>query len=284
MPRKNQPGCPRGCGGTINCCQLKCQPCTLPQKDLLLTWTNPLTGNGSTTLVYNGAGIWTSACTNGLIYQLSCSGGQIDFQVIYFTTGSCPGGTQQYCSNLRTSPYGLTLSAYSCSPLSLTFTSQSAGCPVITGSGYTKFIVTDPNPAANPPGLMCQTVCLGVSGVPVAIENASGTVLASCTTTGSVGCCYMTWPGSPGSYTVVVDGISYPNQKLSCGGTWGFCDLCPGGLPSTITATLVCSTGTYVGIGGQLARSITFWVIPAAAIRRNHWGTFTGKSPAFLAS
>ena len=62
--------------------------------------------------------------------------------MIYFTTGSCPTGTQQYCSNLRVTPFGLTLSSYTCSPFSMTFLSRSSGCPTITNSGYTQFTIT----------------------------------------------------------------------------------------------------------------------------------------------
>ena len=75
-------------------------------------------------------------------YTCVCTGGQVELRVIYFTTGSCPTGTQQYCSNLRATPFGLTLSSYSCSPFSMTFLSSSSGCPTITNSGYTQFTIT----------------------------------------------------------------------------------------------------------------------------------------------
>ena len=89
-----------------------------------------ISGNGSTTLTYAAApASWTSGCSNGLLYKLLCTGGQVELRVIYFTTGSCPTGTQQYCSNLRVTPYGLTLSSYTCSPFSMTFLSKSAALP-----------------------------------------------------------------------------------------------------------------------------------------------------------
>ena len=79
-----------------------CKPCSLPNKDLLLTWQNAISGNGSITLSYSSInGVWTSACSNGLMYQLQCTAGHVELRVIYFTAGSCPTGTQQYCSNLR---------------------------------------------------------------------------------------------------------------------------------------------------------------------------------------
>ena len=102
-----------------------------------------ISGNGSTALTYTTTpASWTSGCSNGLLYKLLCTGGQVELRVIYFTTGTCPTGTQQYCSNLRVTPYGLTLSSYTCSPFSMTFLSKSAACPAITNSGYTQFTIT----------------------------------------------------------------------------------------------------------------------------------------------
>jgi len=124
---------------------LTCSPCSIPEQNLTLSWVNLISGNGSTSLVYSNTGppvSWTSACTNGLLYKLLCTGGEVEFRVIYFTAGSCPSGTQQYCSNLRVTPFGLTLSSYTCSPFSMTFLSKSAACPAITGSGYTQFTIT----------------------------------------------------------------------------------------------------------------------------------------------
>ncbi len=120
-----------------------CSPCNIPSQALTLSWVNVINGNGSTTLTYASApASWMSGCSNGLLYQLICNAGHVELRVIYFTTGSCPTGIQQYCSNMRAAPFGLTLSSYSCSPFSLTFLSRSSGCPTITNSGYTRFTIT----------------------------------------------------------------------------------------------------------------------------------------------
>lgn len=122
---------------------LACSPCSIPAQNLTLSWVNAILGNGSTPLIYTATpASWTSGCANGLLYKLLCTGGEVELRVIYFTTGSCPTGTQQYCSNLRVTPYGLTLSSYTCSPFSMTFLPKSAACPAITSSGYTQFTIT----------------------------------------------------------------------------------------------------------------------------------------------
>lgn len=130
-------------GQSIGSGSLTCSPCNIPAQNLVLSWVNVIRGNGSTPLTYTHApASWTSSCTNGLLYELICTGGEVELRVIYFTTGSCPTGTQQYCSNLRVTPYGLTLSSYTCSPFSMTFLSKSAACPTITNSGYAQFTIT----------------------------------------------------------------------------------------------------------------------------------------------
>jgi hypothetical protein len=122
---------------------LTCSPCGIPAQNLTISWTNPISGNGSTILTYTPTpASWTSGCSGGLLYTLLCNTGQVEFRVIYFTTGSCPTGTQQYCSNLRATPFALILSTYTCSPFSMTFLSRSSGCPTITNSGYTRFTIT----------------------------------------------------------------------------------------------------------------------------------------------
>ena len=130
-------------GQSSSSASLVCSPCNIPAQNLVLSWVNAISGNGSTVLTYTTApASWTSGCSNGLLYKLLCTGGQVELRVIYFTAGSCPTGTQQYCSNLRVTPYGLTLSSYTCSPFSMTFLSRSAACPAITSSGYTQFTIT----------------------------------------------------------------------------------------------------------------------------------------------
>jgi hypothetical protein len=122
---------------------LVCSPCNIPTQNLTLSWVNVVSGNGSTTLTYaTPPASWSSECSIGLLYKLVCTEGQVELRVIYFTSGSCPTGTQQYCSNLRATPFGLTLSSYTCAPFSMTFLSAASGCPAITSTGYTSFTIT----------------------------------------------------------------------------------------------------------------------------------------------
>jgi hypothetical protein len=122
---------------------LACSPCNIPTQNLTLSWVNVTSGNGSTTLTYAATSAsWTSGCSNGLLYKLVCTGGQVELRVIFFTSGSCPTGTQQFCSNLRVKPFGLALSSVTCSPLSMTFLSNKSVCSAIASAGYTMFTVT----------------------------------------------------------------------------------------------------------------------------------------------
>jgi hypothetical protein len=140
--------CPGPQCGTCGPGVLTCSPCNIPLANLTLSWVNGIIGNGSVALTYNGllgsAAGWASACSNGLLFKLLCTGGNIELRVIYFTSGSCPTGTQQYCSNQRGVPEELTLVSFTCSPFSLTFSCQSSLCPAITSSGYTQFVATYP--------------------------------------------------------------------------------------------------------------------------------------------
>jgi hypothetical protein len=120
-----------------------CAPCAIPEQDLTVSWVNSIIGNGSTLLSYSPTPpAWTSGCSNGLLYKLLCTGGQLELRVIYFATGPCPTGTQQYCSNLRVAPYGLTLASFTCSPFAMTVVTTTASCPVLINSGYSQFTVT----------------------------------------------------------------------------------------------------------------------------------------------
>jgi hypothetical protein len=140
-----------GGGSTLCCCGggggggISCSPCNIPTSNLTVSWTNPLTGNGSTGLTYNpgGSPTWTSGCADdGLLFELLCNAGNIELRAIYFTSGSCPTGTQAYCSNLLGVGSQLILSSYTCSPFSLTFTNTGVSCPTLYGDGNTQFVVT----------------------------------------------------------------------------------------------------------------------------------------------
>jgi hypothetical protein len=121
-----------------------CGPCQIPRKNLTLSWTNLILGNGSTPLIYSGSPTtqWTSACTNQLLFELVCTQNRVEFRVYYFLSGSCPGGQSQYCSTIRSNPNGLTQTNLICSPFLLTCTLTSSSCPNIAASGYTGFTIS----------------------------------------------------------------------------------------------------------------------------------------------
>jgi hypothetical protein len=123
---------------------LPCAPCNLPQTNLTISWTNPLTGNGSATMVYSASpDKWvTGCCDGGLFFELLCTGGGIELRVFFFTSGVCPTGTTSFCSNLQAAPLELVFSNHTCSPLSLVFEVNGAECPTLFSDGNTQFTVT----------------------------------------------------------------------------------------------------------------------------------------------
>ena len=222
-------GCDTGCGcAPSDCCLLVCSPCAIPEKDLTISWVNPLAGNGSDTLVYNGAGSWTTGCSGGagagnqLIFTLGCSGGQTDFRAYYFVSGSCPTGQKNYCGSLRSTGLQLILGTSTCSPYSVAYSLTSMSCPAVAGSGYTSFTITDPNPPSvgySCGTLICVTGCGPEVGATVTITLPSGTVTG---TTDSIGCACM-FIGSAGSYPVMVAATNWQTYSatlnLTCCGT-----------------------------------------------------------------
>jgi hypothetical protein len=315
MGQKHQPGCP--CSGCTNntCCLLKCRPCSIPQKNLTLTWTNAITGTGSVTLVYAN-GQWASGCSNGLQYILLCNGGQIELRVTYWISGGCPGpGQSQYCSDLRGAPFQLTLASATCSPLSLTFTLTSSSCPAIATAGYTQFVVTDSSPVMNPPGLMCQSFgiigcgndssCSGfVAGATVSVYSGNGGTLLASGTTGPGGAIYLFWQGAAGSYYITVTAPCYPNfgatLKLKCSGVTSL-NIVPAGygcccgflVPVPVTSYLtVCGVTVTVtatlapGSNHILGFSVPTLFLPSDDIAGNYdpdpcqyTGTASGNTP-----
>jgi hypothetical protein len=122
-----------------------CGPCQVPKKDLTVSWTNLILGNGSTTLVYSGrlATQWISGCTNELLYELVCTEGLVEFRVYYFLSGACPSGQSQSCSTIRGSPYSLTVTDLVCGTgFLLACQVTSASCPNLGSYGYTGFTVS----------------------------------------------------------------------------------------------------------------------------------------------
>ena len=123
-----------------------CSPCSIPETNLTISWVNLIGGNGSATMTYSStpSKTWvTGCCDGGLYFELLCNSGNIELRAYFFTSGSCPTGTTEYCSNLEASPLELTLTAHTCgSGFSLTFSCTSAGCPTLYGDGNTQFTVT----------------------------------------------------------------------------------------------------------------------------------------------
>ena len=122
-----------------------CGTCTIPMSDLTVSWNNAIWGPGSTPLIYQPSPgtSWKSACSQELLYQLSCNQGQVEFRVTYFLSGSCPTGQSQYASNLRNNPYRLTVSSLVCgSSFLMTLAVSSSGSPNLWASGYTSFTIS----------------------------------------------------------------------------------------------------------------------------------------------
>jgi len=121
-----------------------CGQCQIPRKNLTVSWTNLILGNGATSLTYSGGSTpqWTSVCTNQLLYELVCTQNQVEFRVYYFVSGSCPGGQSQYCSTIRSNPFRLAQTNLTCSPFLLTCNVTSTSCPNLASNGYTSFTVT----------------------------------------------------------------------------------------------------------------------------------------------
>jgi hypothetical protein len=226
-------GCATGCGcAPSGCCFLVCAPCAIPEKDLTISWVNPIEGNGSDTLVYSGSGTWTTGCSGGagignqLIFTYGCNGGNTELRVYYFISGSCPTGQTNYCSNLRSSGFQLVEGSAVCSPYSVPFTLTSGTCPVLAASGFTGFTVSDPSPVAAP--VMCQHFCAsqcstGVSGVTISVYASMGGTLLASGTTLSAGCVNLSWTGTPGTYYVTATATGYTSYGaslvLACGGS-----------------------------------------------------------------
>lgn len=121
---------------------LSCLPCGIPKMNLKVCYKNYLIGDGTATMTYTPPGQWGSACTLQLLYQMACASGSILFTIVYFLSGGCPGGQRQTCSSSTGSPFGLTLSSYTCDPFLLHYTCTNTGCPALWSNGYTDFYIT----------------------------------------------------------------------------------------------------------------------------------------------
>jgi hypothetical protein len=123
---------------------LPCGTCRIPRRNLTVSWTNSILGNGSTTLVYSRTPTqWSSGCSNEQIYRLLCTDNQVEFRVIYFISGSCPGGVSQFCSTLGVDPLRLVVDSLVCGDhFLLTCHTTGTSCPSITLNGYSSFTIS----------------------------------------------------------------------------------------------------------------------------------------------
>ena len=126
-----------------------CSPCIIPTGDLTISWVNPLTGNGSDTMVYSPAGpTWPPAARRrryreSVAVQTVLHGGFGELRVFFFVAGACPDGETEYCSNLQSQGSQLILTSYVCGGgFTLTFTLTELLCPAVSSSGFTGFIIT----------------------------------------------------------------------------------------------------------------------------------------------
>jgi hypothetical protein len=122
---------------------LNCMPCNIPKKNLTLSWSNVMIGDGATPLVFVAPGQWNSACTNELLFSLTCPGSSLTLSVTYFLSGYCPTGQSQSCLSPGYDPFTLSLESSSCSPFYLHYTVTGAGCPVLWSNGYASFSITE---------------------------------------------------------------------------------------------------------------------------------------------
>jgi hypothetical protein len=211
------------------CYLATCGPCAIPKGDLTLNWSDTVAGNGATTLTYDGGGGWKSSCVNhngGEKYSLSCSAGTILLVVTYYAAADCSGAATGSCSTVLSAPSLLVLSASTCSPFSLTYTTLSGPCTLLSGLGYTQFVITGPN-YPDPPFGTCP-VCFTVTGctdrahgAPIALAGATISLSGGASgTTGANGQVVID-VGSPGSQTVTTSFGGYVtdvrNISLACG-------------------------------------------------------------------
>jgi hypothetical protein len=130
-------------GGSHETLAVACSPCAIPSKNLVVSWTNPILGNGSTMLSFNGLNQWISACVRQIRVLLKCSESTAQLMVEYYVSGDCPNGQGVLCDNRGANPNNLILTASSCTPFSISFSLTNATCPILWGNGYRGFTITE---------------------------------------------------------------------------------------------------------------------------------------------
>lgn len=124
-----------------------CTPCNIPDGPLVLSWTNPSLGGGSTTLTGGASPCVEIPTFFSPIYmkaQFSCNEllGGINLLVTYYNSGTGCTGTSGSCLGTP-SPFAgtqLQLISYTCDPFSFTWQVNST-CG-LSGMGYETFTVS----------------------------------------------------------------------------------------------------------------------------------------------
>ena len=211
MPAKHQPGCPcQGCGQSpSNCCQISCGPCSLPAKDLLLTWSNAITGSGSVPLVFNGyvvgIGLFERADVSATLHRRSGRAAGDLFHDRDLPDRDAAVLLESRCCAVQAQPDKSSLQA------AVVGVQRSVGC-LPDGGEFRVHAVYDhrsepgPEPArADVPefhGVGCNS--LPMPGATVTVSNADGSQQLATGTTDSGGSVFLSWLGAAGKYQVAV--------------------------------------------------------------------------------
>jgi hypothetical protein len=120
-----------------------CGACQIPERNLTLSWTNPISGPGSTTLNFQSCILWNTPCVNQNQYKLECAGGVLKFTVTYQLSGACPGGLQSTCVTSGTAGHKLDPGTPACGAGFLwAITVNGTDCPALFTSGFTSFTIS----------------------------------------------------------------------------------------------------------------------------------------------
>jgi hypothetical protein len=138
------------CGGGPPPSSLDCCPCKLPTNNLVLSWTNSISGPGSAVLTWNsGTSNWTTTCiSNAQPFYIKATmicfvAGLVKNTQLTITsyTGAGCTGTPTSCGFVSSnSAYAF----WNCNPFSVGFNiNAAAGCPSLQALGFTSFTVSD---------------------------------------------------------------------------------------------------------------------------------------------
>jgi hypothetical protein len=120
-----------------------CGACQVPQANLTLSWTNAISGPGSTTLDFQSCILWNTGCVNQLLFELQCLSGVLIFTVIFFISGSCPTGQHRQCASNGGAGGKLDSVMQTCGAGFLWELSvNGTDCPGVFAGGYTSFTIS----------------------------------------------------------------------------------------------------------------------------------------------